>query len=106
MATEKKFWFVVGSQALYGDEALEQVKSDAQVMTTYLNEQADLPFNIELQTQLATTADAITNIMKEANYRDDIAGVITWMHTFSPAKMWIRGLNSCKTITTFSNTIL
>ncbi|HCW36112.1 MAG TPA: L-arabinose isomerase, partial [Staphylococcus sp.] len=39
----------------------------------------------------ATTADVITDIMKEANYRDDIAGVITWMHTFSPAKMWIRG---------------
>ena len=91
MSTEKKFWFVVGSQALYGDEALEKVKADAQEMTTYLNEHADLPFEIELQTQLATTADVITNIMKEANYRDDIAGVITWMHTFSPGKMWIRG---------------
>lgn len=91
MSTEKKFWFVVGSQALYGEEALEKVKADAQEMTTYLNEHADLPFDIELQTQLATTADVITDIMKEANYRDDIAGVITWMHTFSPAKMWIRG---------------
>ncbi|MCG7339159.1 L-arabinose isomerase [Staphylococcus sp. ACRSN] len=91
MTTEKKFWFVVGSQALYGDEALEKVKADAQDITDYLNMHADLPFDIELQVQLATTADTITQIMKEANYRDDIAGVITWMHTFSPAKMWIRG---------------
>src|SRR5699024_4391332 len=40
---------------------------------------------------LAINSNKITNIMKEANYRDDVAGVITWMHTFSPAKMWIKG---------------
>ncbi|MBU5584847.1 L-arabinose isomerase, partial [Enterococcus sp. S181_ASV_20] len=41
--------------------------------------------------ELAVTSDTITKIMKEVNYRDEVAGVITWMHTFSPAKMWIRG---------------
>lgn len=91
MAENKKFWFVVGSQALYGEEALDQVKSNAQDIANELNNKADLPFEIELQPQLATSADVITQIMKEANYRDDILGVITWMHTFSPAKMWIRG---------------
>ncbi|MGJ5912582.1 L-arabinose isomerase [Staphylococcus equorum] len=91
MATTKKFWFVIGSQELYGDDALAQVKQNAQNITDELNAQAQLPFEIELQTKLAISADVITDIMKEANYRDDILGVITWMHTFSPAKMWIRG---------------
>src|SRR5699024_9779766 len=89
--TTKKFWFVIGSQELYGDDALKQVKQNAQDITDELNAKAELPFEIELQTKLAISADVITGIMKEANYRDDILGVITWMHTFSPAKMWIRG---------------
>ncbi|HBC4838784.1 TPA: L-arabinose isomerase, partial [Enterococcus faecium] len=54
------------------------------------NENGQLPYPIRLQ-ELAVTADTITKIMKEVNYREEVAGVITWMHTFSPAKMWIRG---------------
>ncbi|WP_210139380.1 L-arabinose isomerase [Staphylococcus sp. GDY8P120P] len=91
MNNSKKFWFVVGSQELYGDEALSQVQENAQNITDGLNSEGDLPFEIELQTKLAISSDVITEIMKEANYRDDVLGVITWMHTFSPAKMWIRG---------------
>lgn len=87
---KKEFWLVVGSQHLYGPEALEEVKKDAQQIVDGLNESGKLPYPIVLQ-DLAVTADAITKIMKEANYRDEVAGVITWMHTFSPAKMWIRG---------------
>lgn len=87
---KKEFWLVVGSQHLYGPEALEEVKKDAQVIVDGLNESGKLAYPIVLQ-DLAVTADAITKIMKEANYRDEVAGVITWMHTFSPAKMWIRG---------------
>lgn len=87
---EKEFWFVVGSQHLYGEEALREVKKHAQEMVDELNENGQLPYQIRLQ-ELAVTADTITKIMKEVNYREEVAGVITWMHTFSPAKMWIRG---------------
>lgn len=87
---EKEFWFVVGLQHLYGEEALREVKKHAQEMVDELNENGQLPYPIRLQ-ELAVTADTITKIMKEVNYREEVAGVITWMHTFSPAKMWIRG---------------
>ncbi len=87
---EKEFWFVVGSQHLYGEKALREVKKHAQEMVDELNENGQLPYPIRLQ-ELAVTADTITKIMKEVNYREEVAGVITWMHTFSPAKMWIRG---------------
>jgi L-arabinose isomerase len=92
MSTPKRreFWFVVGSQHLYGEETLARVKAHAQTITDELNESGLLPYPIVLQ-DLAVSADKITNIMKEVNYRDEVCGVITWMHTFSPAKMWIRG---------------
>ncbi|MCP3028965.1 L-arabinose isomerase [Halobacillus sp. A5] len=86
----KEFWLVVGSQHLYGEEALAEVKAHAQTMTDALNESGVLPYPVVLQ-DLAVSADKITNVMKAVNYRDEVAGVITWMHTFSPAKMWIRG---------------
>lgn len=88
--SDKQFWFVVGSQHLYGEEALGEVKAHAQEMTDALNNSGVLPYPLVLQ-DLAVSADKITSIMKEVNYRDEVAGVITWMHTFSPAKMWIRG---------------
>lgn len=87
---KKEFWFVVGSQHLYGEEALKTVKMNAQAIVKGLNDSGKLSYPIVLQ-DLAVTSDKITEIMKEANYRDEVAGVITWMHTFSPAKMWIRG---------------
>lgn len=87
---KREFWFVIGSQHLYGEEALAQVKANAQKMTDALNNSGVLPYPIVLQ-DLAVSAEKITSIMKEVNYRDEVAGVITWMHTFSPAKMWIRG---------------
>ncbi|SDM48315.1 L-arabinose isomerase [Sediminibacillus halophilus] len=90
MSTKKEFWFVVGSQHLYGEEALAEVKEHAQTMTDALNESGALPYQIVLQ-ELAVDSDKITTIMKEVNYRDEVAGVITWMHTFSPGKMWIHG---------------
>ena len=87
---KKEFWFVVGSQHLYGEEALQTVKNNASVIVDSLNKSGKLPYPLVLQ-ELAVTPDTITKIMKEVNYRDEVAGVITWMHTFSPAKMWIRG---------------
>ncbi|MBO0440128.1 L-arabinose isomerase [Candidatus Enterococcus ikei] len=88
---KKEFWFVVGSQHLYGEETLLEVKKHAQEIANGLNESGNLPYPIVLKDELAVSADVITSIMKEANYNDEVAGVITWMHTFSPAKMWIRG---------------
>ncbi|HIV74969.1 MAG TPA: L-arabinose isomerase [Candidatus Pseudogracilibacillus intestinigallinarum] len=87
---EREFWFVVGAQHLYGEEALQEVKAHAKKMVDNLNESNVLPYPVKLQ-ELAVTADKITSLMKEINYRDEVTGVITWMHTFSPAKMWIRG---------------
>lgn len=87
---QKEFWFVVGSQHLYGEEALQEVRAHAEEMVKSLNDSRVLPYTIKLQ-ELAVTPDVIKKIMKEVNYREEVAGVITWMHTFSPAKMWIRG---------------
>lgn len=90
LTTKKEFWFVVGSQHLYGEETLLEVKKHAEELVASLNNSGKLPYPIVLQ-DLAVSPETITNIMKEVNYRDEVAGVITWMHTFSPAKMWIRG---------------
>ena len=85
-----KFWFVAGSQFLYGEEQLRNVARDAEDIVKKLNESGKLPYPIEFK-GVMTTADGITQFMKDVNYNDDVAGVITWMHTFSPAKNWIRG---------------
>ncbi|NMP24308.1 L-arabinose isomerase [Sulfobacillus harzensis] len=85
-----EFWFVVGSQHLYGEDVLTQVANDATAMIAEMNEQGRLPYPIVFRT-VVTTADSITQVVKEANYQDHVAGLITWMHTFSPAKNWIRG---------------
>lgn len=90
LAQDYEFWFAVGSQALYGEETLKQVEADSQVIAAQLNASGTLPYPVVFKGVL-TTADGITAFMKEANYRDQVAGVITWMHTFSPAKNWIRG---------------
>ena len=90
LITEKEFWMIVGSQHLYGEEALKEVEAHAAEMVDHLNTSGHLPYKLVLK-ELAVTADTITHLMKEVNYRDEVAGVITWMHTFSPAKMWIRG---------------
>ncbi len=85
-----KFYFVAGSQFLYGEEQLRNVARNSEEIVKKLNESGDLPYPVEFK-GVMTTADGITKFMKEVNYQDDVAGVITWMHTFSPAKNWIRG---------------
>lgn len=86
-------WFITGSQHLYGDETLKQVASDSAIIAEHLNGRigADV-----ICTPVVTTAPEITDVMRKANADEDCIGVITWMHTFSPSKMWIDGL---KTIT-------
>ncbi|MQS90213.1 L-arabinose isomerase [Companilactobacillus mishanensis] len=85
-----EFWFITGSQFLYGPETLKHVEEDAKEIVEKLNESGNLPYPVKFKL-VATTAENITKVMKEVNYNDKVAGVITWMHTFSPAKNWIRG---------------
>nr|VUD33704.1 L-arabinose isomerase [Raoultella sp. NCTC 9187] len=83
-------WFVIGSQHLYGAEALRQVTKHAEHVVNSLNAEAKLPCRLVLK-PLGTTPDEITHICRDANYDDKCAGMVVWLHTFSPAKMWING---------------
>lgn len=88
---DKEVWFAVGSQDLYGPEALEQVAKQACAIVDYLNNQHAIPVRIALKPTLKSS-DSVRNFMIEASSHNNCVGVIAWMHTFSPAKMWIRGL--------------
>lgn len=88
---EYKFWFITGSQHLYGEETLKKVAEHSAIMVEKLNAAGILPVEIDFKI-VATTSDAIEQVMEDANYDQSCAGIITWMHTFSPSKMWIRGL--------------
>ncbi len=88
----KEIWFIVGSQFLYGPKVLETVAARGQEMADYINAQAQIPCRF-LYKGTVKTADEIEQLAKEANYTDACCGIVTWMHTFSPSKMWINGLN-------------
>ena len=85
------FWFVVGSQDLYGEEVLKTVARRAAEMAEKMSE--SLPYPLTYKVTAMSNAQ-ISQIVKEANYDDTCAGIITWCHTFSPSKMWINGLAS------------
>ena len=91
MLKDYEFWFIVGSQFLYGTEVLETVAERAGLMAEQMNASGKLPCKIVYK-QTAKTPDDISDIIREANYDCRCAGVIVWMHTFSPSKMWINGL--------------
>ena len=86
----KQFWFVVGSQDLYGQEVLDTVAQRSAEMAEWLSDRLPYPLVYKVT---AMSADQITKVMKEANYDDECLGVITWCHTFSPSKMWLNGLD-------------
>lgn len=86
-----KFYFLVGSQHLYGDETLKAVDADAKTMVDGINSSELIPCTVVCLPCLTTPA-AITEAVLKANNDPDCAGIITWMHTFSPSKMWIDGL--------------
>lgn len=86
-------WFLTGSQSLYGDETLRQVAEQSQAVTQFLNGASEIPITIVWKPVLKT-ADAIKELCIEATADESCIGVITWMHTFSPAKMWIAGLSN------------
>jgi L-arabinose isomerase len=89
-------WFLTGSQGLYGPETLDQVTSQSRQIVETLNGSDQLGTDVVWKPVL-TEADAIHRLVLEANADPDCIGVIAWMHTFSPAKMWIRGLDALQT---------
>lgn len=90
-----QFWFVTGSQHLYGPETLQEVEAHSREMVEGLNGDAAVSYEIVFKSVL-TTPDDIRRLMIDANADDNCAGIITWMHTFSPSKMWIRGFSQLK----------
>ncbi|MEE1321202.1 MAG: L-arabinose isomerase [Acutalibacteraceae bacterium] len=90
-----KFWFCTGSQDLYGDECLRNVAEHSQKIVEELNKSGVMPFEIIWKPTLITN-ELIRKTFNEANTDEECAGVITWMHTFSPAKSWILGLQEYK----------
>jgi L-arabinose isomerase len=85
-------WFLTGSQHLYGEETLRQVENHSKEIVDGLSESEDIPVRIIFQPVL-TTPEAILRICRDANNNGNCIGLIAWMHTFSPSKMWIAGLN-------------
>ncbi len=86
-----KLYFIPGSQDLYGEECLKEVAKDCAQMVEFLSEKLKGVAEIELLPTVETSEICVSDIRKAEN-DDDCVGVITWMHTFSPAKMWIKGL--------------
>ena len=84
-------WFVTGSQHLYGKETLDQVAEHSKQIASSLD--GETPLRV-IWKPVLTTADAIRDLCLEANNAKDCAGLVLWMHTFSPAKMWIAGLSA------------
>jgi L-arabinose isomerase len=87
----KKVLFLTGSQDLYGEETLRQVAEQSKEVVATLAAASEIPVTIEWMPVLKSS-DAIRRAMLDANGDDSVIGVITWMHTFSPSKMWIHGL--------------
>ncbi|CAH0997724.1 L-arabinose isomerase [Emticicia aquatica] len=86
-------WFVTGSQHLYGEETLRQVDEHSKVIANFFNNSPQIPVRVVFKPVVKTPNEILT-ICREANIASNCVGIITWMHTFSPAKMWIRGLNA------------
>lgn len=92
MNTKKyQFWFATGSQDLYGEECLSHVAEHSKIIVEALNKAGILPYEIVWRPTLIDNA-SIRRTFNEANSDENCVGVITWMHTFSPAKSWILGL--------------
>ena len=88
-------WFLTGSQSMYGEETLRQVAEQSRAVAAGLDAAAAVPIPVVWRPVL-TDASSIRRVMLEADADDRCAGVIAWMHTFSPAKMWISGLDALR----------
>ena len=92
---EYEAWFVTGSQHLYGEETLRQVAEHSQTIARALDEDAHIPVRVVCKPTVKTPEE-ILRLCQEANTAPNCIGIIAWMHTFSPAKMWIGGLKTLK----------
>ena len=88
-------WFVTGAQLLYGGDAVIAVDAHSNEMVNGLNESGKLPVKVVYK-GTANSSKEVEAVFKAANNDEKCIGVITWMHTFSPAKMWIHGLQQLK----------
>jgi L-arabinose isomerase len=86
-------WLLAGSQEMYGSEVLRQVDEHAREVAASLDAEESIPVRV-VQKGVATSPEAILAAMREANAAPACVGVVAWMHTFSPAKMWIGGLTA------------
>ncbi|HKF89552.1 MAG TPA: L-arabinose isomerase, partial [Propionibacteriaceae bacterium] len=96
MTSNATCWFLTGSQGLYGPETLAQVERQSRALVDQLNDAGTLPIPVSWKPVL-TDSSAIHEMIMAANADSDCIGLIGWMHTFSPAKMWITGLDALKT---------
>jgi L-arabinose isomerase len=92
MKSTNEVWFVTGSQHLYGPETLKQVAADSVCIASYLDGSPKITPKIVFKPVL-TTPESVTELCADANNSKNCIGLVAWMHTFSPAKMWIRGLS-------------
>jgi L-arabinose isomerase len=88
-----EIWFVTGSQHLYGPGALTRVAENSQKVSAFLSADDSIPFKVVFKPVL-TSSDEVRALCREANSQKQCIGLVLWMHTFSPAKMWISGLSS------------
>jgi L-arabinose isomerase len=92
-SADREIWFLTGSQSLYGEDTLRQVAEQSQEVAARLDAHADVSTPVVWRPVL-TSSDAIRRVILDANSDDRCVGLIGWMHTFSPAKMWIQGLDA------------
>lgn len=91
--SKKEVWFITGSQDLYGEETIRQVTQNSTIIANTLNDSSLIPVRIVFK-PIVKSSDEIFKTLTAANQQKTCIGIITWMHTFSPAKMWIRGLTA------------
>src|SRR5215217_1376584 len=84
-------WFITGSQHLYGEETLRQVDEHSQAIAASFDQSPQIPVRVVFK-PVVKSSEEIFGVIQEANSKQNCIGIIAWMHTFSPAKMWIRGL--------------
>ena len=95
MMSNKEVWFVTGSQHLYGPKVLQTVAQDSEVIVAGLNQSGKLPVRLVVKPTVKSPEE-IFAVCQQANANPDCVGLVLWMHTFSPAKMWIAGLNELR----------
>ncbi len=95
MINYKQFevWFLTGSQDLYGEETLRQVDAHSREISQYYNDSPAISVKVVFK-PIVKSSDEIFATIQDANNASNCIGIVAWMHTFSPAKMWIRGLNA------------